>query len=149
MQDEVVWKINWETIKIALKVRCDKTISEFCCSEAFLHPPQQVVLLLVTAFSKQIQQSLFNRNSLSNPSAGNTRPFSKVWAQRHFFSLHVSHPYLLIPQDWLMARFSRRMPSILALPGFGSSALLLSYLPREFPISKCFPGMTETEKHSL
>lgn len=94
MQDEVVWKINWETFKIALKVRCDKTISEFCCSEAFLHPPQQVVLLLVTAFSKQIQQSLFNRNSLSNSSAGNTRPFSKVWAQRHFFSLHVSHPYL-------------------------------------------------------
>lgn len=35
MQDKVVWKINWDTFRIALKVRCDKNISEFHSSEVF------------------------------------------------------------------------------------------------------------------
>lgn len=110
MQDEVVWKINWDTFRIDLKVRCDKTISESCCSEGFLHPPQQVVLVLVTAFSKRFQQSLFNRNSLSNPSAGNTRLlFKGLGRGRGITSLSSSsHPCLLIPEDWLMIYFSRR-----------------------------------------
>lgn len=58
-QDEVVWKINEDKFKIALKVKCYKNISESCCSEALLQPSQQVVLTLVTALSKCYQQSPF------------------------------------------------------------------------------------------
>ena len=91
MQGEVVWKINRDTFRIALKVKCDKNVSESCCSDAFLHPPRQLVLGLVTEFSKRFQQNLFNRNLLSNPSDGNTRPlFNSLVRGRSISSLSIS-----------------------------------------------------------
>lgn len=136
----MVWKINGDKFRIALKVRCDKNISESCCSKAFLQPSQQVVLTSVTAFSKCYQQSrFFDRNSLSNPSAGNTKPAFRRpgQRQRHFSSLHFSHPYLFISEDWWHAS-----PEGLGAENiidtsrgkFGSSASLNPHLPRELPI---------------
>lgn len=105
MQDEVVWKINLDTFRIVLKVRCDKNISEFCCREAFFAPTSTSCSALLTAFSKLLQQSLFNRISLSNPSADNTRPVSKGLGTE----VLLLSPYLsiLIPEDWWMTHFSR------------------------------------------
>lgn len=131
MQDEVVWKINWDAFRIALKVRCDKNTSEFCCGEAFFAPILRTCSALATAFSNQFQQSLFNRTSLSNPSAGNIRPVSKGLGTEVFllspFSLSLSFNSWGLMGDTLFQKDSVLRAS-LALPGFGSSALLISFL---------------------
>lgn len=121
----------------------------------------------VTVFSKQFQQSLFKRNSLSNLSAGNIRPISKGLGTEVFllspYTSYLSFNSWQELKDKYEGYGERRnslmydtlfqkdsvLRASLALPGFGSSALLTSYLPKELPISKCFSGMSGTEKYSL